>query len=272
MKKLLAVLLACSAFTFAMTGCGDKKDKEESQESSSSVSESSGESDSSAESETAAEGATEAATERATTRVINSVEEGKVDDKLVGAWYNEYMGGSYIFRDDNTLAMQMDYSEIMSFKGDKLMRLETELDYEFDGKKVSVVTDYETIGMEGVTDEEGNPSDDEYVVLEMEKAEESDSVDGTYKLTGGEFYTMFETIYSAMNIAPDITIEVEGESFLFTVEMCTYSADGETLQMFGDGAAIFGLGDEEPKCNYTIEGDTLTLIDAYDVTDEFTKQ
>ncbi len=282
MKKLLAVLLACSAFAFAMTGCSDKKEEEK--ESSSSVSEASedsksedeySDSESEAEkedSDSSSEASEEEETVEATTMDIPSISEGLVDDALTGSWFNEYLGGCYVFKDDSTLAMEMDYSEMMHFKGDKLILGEQEAAYETDGKKVIAAVDYEEFGIEAPTNEDGTASSEKYEFLVMEREEASDSIDGTYKLTGGEIYTMFETIYSSINMEPSLTMIVDGESLKLIIDMCEYSADGKTLQMFGEGAAIFGLGEEDPKCIYVIDGDKLTLTDASGATDEFTKQ
>lgn len=271
MKKLLAVLLACSAFALAMTGCNDKKEEEK--ESSSSVSEASEDSKSEDEySDSESEASEEEETVEATTMDIPSISEGLVDDALTGSWFNEYLGGCYVFMEDNTLAMEMDYSEMMHFKGDKLVLGEKETSYETDGKKVLAAVDYKEFGVEAPTNEDGTATGEKYEFLVMEREKEGDSIDGTYKLTGGEIYTMFESIYSSINMEPNLTIVVDGESLKLVIDMCDYSADGKTVQMFGEGAAIFGLGDEDPKCSYKIDGDKLTLTDIHGITDEFTKQ
>ncbi|MBE6862755.1 MAG: hypothetical protein E7497_07670 [Ruminococcus sp.] len=259
MKKLLAILLACSAFAFAMTGCSDKKEENSKSE------------DEYSNSDSSSEASEEEETVEATTKEIPSIEEGLVDDALIGSWFNEYMGGSYLFKEDNTLSMELDYAEIMYFKGDKLILGEYEIDYETDGKKVSVIADYEALNVEPPTDENGSATADKYEILIMERKEESDSIDGTYKLTGGEIFTMFKSIYGSIEMEPSLSIIVDGESLKLIVDMCEYSADGKTLQMFGEGAAIFGLGDEDPKCEYSIDGDTLSLTDKFGVTDTFTK-
>lgn len=276
MKKLLAVLLACSAFALAMTGCSDKKEEEK--ESSSSVSESSEDKNSDSESEAekydsdSSDEDSEEETAEPTTMDIPSISEGLVDDALTGSWFNEYLGGCYVFMEDNTLAMEMDYSEMMHFKGDKLVLGEKETSYETDGKKVLAAVDYKEFGVEAPTNEDGTATGEKYEFLVMEREKEGDSIDGTYKLTGGEIYTMFESIYSSINMEPNLTIVVDGESLKLVIDMCDYSADGKTVQMFGEGAAIFGLGDEDPKCSYKIDGDKLTLTDIHGITDEFTKQ
>lgn len=271
MKKLLALLVACSTMAVAFVGCNDdnkSKSETDDKSSSSSVSESSDESsESSEESEESS---------KADTPAINSIDPGQVDAALVGDWYNPEMGGSICFTDDNKVSMAIDYSELMYFDADKnLMLSGISCPSEYDGSVLSVVMTNETLGIEPETDADGNTLEEEpeeLLTLERIGSADTASIDGEYLLISGGLYD--ELSASIYNDAADskIIMIINGEELMLRMSICEYSADGEVVQMLGDGLEIFGsLSGDDAVCSYTVSGDTLSLTDNSGEAIEFTK-
>lgn len=259
MKKLLAVFLACSTLALTMTACdmGKNNNSESSQD---------------------IPGKTDSANEASGTEVsgsdIDEIEKGLIDEALVGKWFNETLGGSYFFRADGKLEMHSDYSATLHFTSENALINNIEAPFEYDGKKLTVSADNKTLGVPA-TDESGDSSETvvyDVVILERTDDENPDSIDGTYKLTGGEVYKTFSSIYSSYGLIPQLSMIINCEKLTLVLSMCEYSANGSVVQMFGDGAALFGLEDNQNAiCTYEIDGNTLSITDSAGNKNEFSK-
>lgn len=282
MKKLLAILAACSMITVAMAGCGDKKsdDDEKESSSSSSVSESSedeSEEESSEEESSDEESSDEESSEAGLSEDESSdsssaasgpstVEAGQVDPAVLGDWYSEELGGSFCFDDKNVVSMGMDYSLIMYFNADKELVMP-----DSSGAEISVPVDYDgsTLSVSYSDDIEGSSM--ELMTLVRTDAANPDSLDGNYELVDGELY---DSLITALFSDTDTTISmaVSGEKLYIKMAVCEYTADGEKMEMFGDGLSLFGMASqEEAVLDYTVSGDSLSMTDTSGESMDFTK-
>ncbi|MBQ8296597.1 MAG: hypothetical protein IJX77_02300 [Ruminococcus sp.] len=186
-----------------------------------------------------------------------------IDKNLVGAWYSDDFGGDMVFGDDNKISMSMDYSEIMYFDADQnLMMSGVACPSEYDGKTLSVVLGEEM----GMTEEM------EILTIERIGDADEDSIDGEYKLTGGELYTELNALYTDEGTTGDVNIIIDGETLEIELSLCEYKADGKKIEFTGEGVEILGLENEEDAvCDYEIDGDNLTLTESSGSTMEFTK-
>lgn len=215
MKKLFAVLLACTAMTAVFTGCGDKKS-----------------------------------------------EKKDVDSKLVGEWHSDDLGGSLCFSDDKRVSISVEYTDYMYFDSDMNLNMSgMALDSEYDGSKLSVVLD------------EDDGADEEMELLTLERIGEADedSLNGEYKLTGGELYSQLSTMFGE-DYNQDINMTIDDEELFVSLDICDYKADGKKLEFTGDGVEFFDFDDEdEAICDYKIDGDNLTITESSGDTMELTK-
>lgn len=185
-----------------------------------------------------------------------------IDKNIVGAWHSDELGGDMNFSKDGKLDLVIDYSEYMHFNADGnlvMSGLECEADY--DGSNLSV-----TLGEDMGMDEEMN-----LISLERIGDANEDSVDGEYNLTGGELYDELITMYDNEENA-SMKITIAGEDMSISVALCEFTAKDGKLELKGDNLSMLGLDDEdEGKCDYKIDGDTLTLTEASGNTLELTK-
>ena len=121
MKKLFAVLIACSAITFSMTGCGNKQQDsnesepfsvaEEQEKSDKSEVCSSGE-ETDKDSEKSGESSDKNNEDEKDEKIEQTsgpfaIEAGQIDKKLIGQWYNNELGGCICFEPDNKVMFKM---------------------------------------------------------------------------------------------------------------------------------------------------------------------
>lgn len=272
MKKLFALLLACSMITCAFTACGneeagsgessDKSSSSQVSESSESLSESSDdESDSDItkeNSQTESEEISDGDSDSSQAEKV-AITAGKAnDEKLIGTWTNDELSASYSsirFSKDGIISAVVDCSTIMCISGDYLNMSGTDCPYEFDGTDFSCVI---TSADMGITDPEVEMQ--ELSILEMTKLEPSDKSDinGAYLLTGGMLKDMYA---ESLPMQGDIYVTVSNNSdIVMEVQVCGYDADGEVLTWKGDAKAILGIdSNEEAITPYNIDGDTLTI-------------
>lgn len=298
MKKLFALLLACSMITCAFTACGneetgsgessDKSSSSEVSESSESSSESSDEKSATSVSE-ADESSSESSSESVADETdsdrkeessqtaqteseeisdgdSDSSQAEKVaitagnanDEKLIGAWTNDELSASYS-------SIKFSKDGIISAVVDcsTIMCISGEY-LNMSGTDCPYEfdgTDFScviTSADMGITDPEVEMQ--ELSILEMTKLEPSDKSDinGSYLLTGG----MLSDIYAeSLPMQGDIYVTVSNNSdIIMEVQVCGYDADGEVLTWKGDAKAILGIdSNEEAITPYTIDGDTLTI-------------
>ncbi len=262
MKKLIAILMACTMMT-AFVSCDSSDKDKESSESKTSVSESVDDSskDSSKDSDDEGSSKDDESSEKeessdkdedsdskdsksedadeSSKAALPEVEAGKIDEKLVGSWTAEEMGGgSMVFSKDNRLSMVVDYSEMMNFKNGKLVTSGEECDTTFDGKKITAKS-----------------QDQDVLVLEREGDADSSNMDGKYILTGGAIYDMMGA--TGMKIYFTIT----GEKLVMEMDMCEYAADGKYITVLGDEIGMFSSEDgDDVTSEYKIDGETLTIF------------
>lgn len=296
MKKLLALLLACSAMSFAMVGCGDNNsdDEKESSSSSSSISESSDDessddesSDESSDDESSDdessddessgdessndessddESSGDESSDNGSSVIASAVDPGQSDPAVIGDWYSEEMSGTFCFDAENQVAMGMDYSSLMYFNADKELVLvggsddDLTVPVDYDGSTLSVSYADETTG-----------TTVELMTLVRIGDADPASLDGDYELISGDLYDAFASnLYG--DIDSNVTMIVSGETLTLKMSVCEYSADGENIEMFGDGLSLFGIENQEDAVmSYTILGDKLTITDATGEVMEFTK-
>lgn len=289
MKKLLALLLACSTMAFAAVGCGDKeeKEKEETTSSADSTEEDTTEEDTTeddaeedtTEEDTAEEDTTgeddedafvidsenfgdDDVTTGGSTGTV-SVPEGSIDPILVGEWYSDELGFSFIFGNDSVMAIGMDYTEIMYFNANKnLVMSGVECPADYDGEVLSVT----------VTDETGAEA---MHVMEMERADGAnpDSLDGEYILTGGMLYDELQAMFADGETGAETRMIIDGETLEIEYRMCEYAADGQTIQIFASNSVLFeDMGEDASVCDYEISGTTMIMTDTSGVEMELTKQ
>lgn len=269
MKKLLALLLACSTMTVVLAGCGSKKDKSSDKSSSSSVSESSEDSDSSEESESSSDSSSDSSSGSS----VSTIEAGQVDTNLVGDWYSEEMGGNFCFDDDNRMLMSIDYSSIMYFDSNKtLMMSGVECPSTYDGTTLDVSIDSSVLnGTTAEGESSAEASTMSLMSLERKDAENADSIDGEYTLISGELYDELAASLYNGDAGTRISAIINGETLMLKMDICEYSADGATLSIINDEMNIFGFEEgEDTNCEYSISDDTLSLTASGETVD-FTK-
>lgn len=274
MKKLLALLLACSAMSLAMVGCGDKKsddDEKESSSSSSSISESSDDESSAGESSgdesSDEESSDDESSDDGSSVTASAVAPGQIDPAVVGEWYNDEMGGTFCFDEENQVAMGMDYSSIMYFNADKELVMLGGIGS--DG--ITVPVDYDGSNLSVSYSDETTDTNVELMTLVRVDDADPDSLDGVYELMGGDLYdALIANLYG--DIDSTVSMTVSGETLSLKMSVCEYSADGENMEMFGDGLSLFGIENQEDAVmSYTISGDTLSIVDAAGEKMDFTK-
>ena len=167
------------------------------------------------------------------------------DTSICGSWTSDDLMGAVLkFDEDGTVKTTFDYSEVMCFKDGKLEVMGTVCDTTFDGSKIEA-------SMAG------------QVVLSLERtgAKDDSTMDGEYTIgegMGDESLSMFGDLA--------VVFEIEGEKMSVSAEMGEYTADGKTLVLKGGSTILSSdpVEEGEESCEYTIEGDTLTLVTVED--------
>lgn len=260
-KKLAALMLAASLMTIGAASCSkDNNDKKETPDDSCSEKSERDENDDSDNADSP--------DKNAIGDSPATVEEGLVDSALVGTWYSETMGGSFCFDEDNTVSLMVNYSEIMHFQPDTgqfYMYNPGDTLTEADGGKITV-TYVENDDMSGL-------DESVFMVLESESEISDNALDGEYTLVGGDLFDdMNETLFDG-EAGSRLSMIIDGESLWLKMEICRYTADGERLEMYGEGAEMFSITtQEEAVCEYTVEGDKFTMTDASGESMEYVKK
>lgn len=282
MKKLIALLTACTAMTCLFASCGkdedSKDDTKASDKNSTSVSESAdekedkdAEKEDETEAETDAEEETEAETEAETEKETkeekkDDKKDSKKDDKkndggsitqeeLIGRWisYDESYDGLYLGFDfsDKKGSLIIDFDEMMHFNADG--------DFSFNGE---VMTD-EFVKYDGSTFEFSVGGQNMITMVRTGSADAS-SKDGEYKLTGGLFYDeLIPEIQSQFGTDSDeVYFDVEGENmYMIFKDLFEYTLSGDTLNVSGS-VAMFGNETDSEDLDVSYDGKTLSLTSA----------
>ncbi len=249
MKRMTAVILAVIFASTVLTGCKNSSNNDSSADSSASASTSGNETK------------TEISSKETTDTIEEHIPDGSDNAELYGSWYSESTGETLIFGEDDTLGIEVDYSSLMHFEGDKFVLFEGEASFEQEDSTVTIYIESDSLEIEIGSSEDADDSDKKIQFMVMEKIDSDDdkSVDGTYKLTGGELYTELAEIYAIIEGSSPL-ITVDGESLKLAVSLCDYAAEDGKLVLIGDGAALFGFdSDETAICEYEADNDKLTI-------------
>ncbi len=252
MKKLIAVLMACTMMTGVFTSCGNDE-KKESSESRKDVSFS----DSSEEDETT-EPETEEETEEDTTEVETATEittesvtettteieeesepeteeESEIDlssatseGSIEGIWISDELYG-YSFKNDGTGGILANVTEKMHFTADGGLAVSTLTiapeSVSYDGTTLSVAV-------------EGN----ELLTMTKNDSFNSDSYNGEYTLISGALYDGMATSMSqslGLDMSAGVQVIVDDEEmFLNFVNIFTYTAENGNLEITDDSGAL----------------------------------
>ena len=264
MKKLITALLVCSLITVSFASCNLNSKKKDDSSSKSSSSESADNSDSkssdkdssskssdkdssTADVSVAANDSTidQASTEPATVSTeFTTLKKGQIDKSIVGSWTSDDLGGATIvLTKDGSVGAKMDYSSMMYFSNGKLMLQGKECETTFDGSKISATAD-------------GN----DILVIERTGKSDKSSMDGEYKLTGGQMYT---SMAGSMPESTTITMNIAGEKLNLTMnDLCTYASDNGTIEVINDNSHLLTTSDGNSVSTYKLDGTTLTLTSA----------
>lgn len=167
-----------------------------------------------------------------------------VDSNLVGEWYYAAAGANMMFTEDNKVSASMDYTSVMYFdEAQNLVISGTAIPADYDGTTLSVT-------VEGMN----------MFILERKGEADPDSLDGTYRLTGGDLYTEMAAVYEGTVTEDTMQMVIEGQTMKILMEFANYEADGSTLVFTETSANMLNIGDAgDATCDYVIDGDTLTL-------------
>lgn len=291
MKKLFAVLIACSAIAFSMTGCGNKQQDsnesepfsvaEEQEKSDKSEVCSSGE-ETDKDSEKSGESSDKNNEDEKDEKIEQTsgpfaIEAGQIDKKLIGQWYNNELGGCICFEPDNKVMMSMDFSSTMYFNSEgTLVMSGVECPTTYDGKTISVIfknVDYgSSESSDSESENESSVIETEFLKLERKGEPDKDSINGEYRLVGGDFYTDTLSLFSSEN-NDNMLMAIDGEKLTLKIGICEYTADGQKAELFGEGIDLFSASAQDDSVlDYTIEGDTLKMTDSSGETLEMKKQ
>lgn len=142
------------------------------------------------------------------------------------------------FKEDNTIAADIDFSSYISFDGKKVKfgddDFSQELKLDFDGTTAKVTA-----------------SEQEYLVLERTSGETSaDNMDGTYVVKGGAMASML----GGSN--KDTIIKIKGKNtYLSSDAFGKYEVNGNKMLMTEEGDT------SNNEVTFGVDGDTLTIVD-----------
>ncbi len=190
-------------------------------------------------------------------------ENSTIDQNLLGAWYCEEIGGNMLFSEDNTIAVSVDYSELMYFDADKNLVISgVGCPAEYDGTTLAVVIGADMTGGE----------ETEMFTLKRTGEANADSLDGEYNLVSGSLYDELSALYEGGIEADSIQMAIDGESLEIIMDFSEYKADGKKLEFIETSANFFEFeNEEEAICDYVIDGDKLTITESSGETMELTK-
>ena len=268
MKKLAAILAMCIVMTSALVSCGDSDDSSSAKTSTTTTttdetssdendttkaSKAEDGTDDSSEASTGKEDVTDDATkaskELPTGGIIptEDVTKATVDTSdfkggdIVGSWSFEEDGlaMTITFNKDMTVGEAVDFSSFLKFDGSKVLFGNGDsgdaAEISFDGKNLKASKDGE-----------------DYLSLERVSGEtDKNNMDGTYKITGG----LLESFVSEGGDKVSIKIE-SGKTYLVTEDFGKYEVNGSKIKLIES----MNGGDEE-ELSFSVDGDTLTIVD-----------
>ncbi|MDE5946198.1 MAG: hypothetical protein K2G63_02655 [Oscillospiraceae bacterium] len=301
MKKLFALLLACSMITCAFTGCGSEDEGKTNGNSSSSAvsdeldSESSEDSDSesSEESDSVKAEVSVSESDSESSESIDSESSSNSDSESSEDSNSESESDSSSEENNEPAAVVAgkagDANLVGVWSNDELAMVMSSIRFKDNGI-ISTFVDYSTImnisngklSMSGIecdyefdgTDfscaissadmgiEDSGSQVETMSIIEMSKLESGSAND-----VNGTYLLTGGLIYESMEqnipVDGDTYVLVDGSNLYIDVEICGYNANGSEIEFTGDSAFLFGEdGDSSSKCKYKVDGDTLVITSA----------
>ncbi len=169
--------------------------------------------------------------------------------EILGEWYNDSIGGSFKFSENDQMYLLVDLSETMTIDSEGNVKMTSSGkpfsgESEYDGKTFTFSAD----GENGMIN-----------VLTMERAgESSDSIYGEYTLKSGILSDQLTERFGDSDGRYSMII---GETSVITeIEMCSYTAENGILNLSGSDLKIFGAeGDNDIVYDFAVQNDVLTL-------------
>ncbi len=182
-------------------------------------------------------------------------ENDEKENPVIGEWTAEQNGQQIVFKikseSQASAYTKQDLSEALYFDDEKNLNFSgmkfTDEDYDFDGN---------TFVLHGMSDND----------LTMEKIDDSEDLFGEYKMTGGDAYEAIVRGYNNRAAEEDdvsidsldLTFECQENETYLVVEI-PFEKFELTDGTISIGGTIFG-DNELKKAPYTVDGDTLTII------------
>lgn len=242
MKKLLALLFACTVINCTFSSCGKEESSNNSTEKSVSQ----------------PEPTRAVTTEEVTTQVVTTepettsqpeteaaTEADVSEENIVGMWVSEDHTGNFIgfdFKDNGNVDIFMDTTTMAHFTADgKLMmknsEKESEFESQFDGTTLSI-----------------NASNMDILTMTKDSGD-SDSLDGEYTLVSGAFY---DSMKESSGFS-EMYMIVSGESmYLGYKNLLSYKTDRNNISISGLDKIDFGNGNNFDT-TYTVNDDVLVI-------------
>ena len=177
-----------------------------------------------------------------------------IDSAILGEWSSGANG--YIFAEDRTVSLPIDFSSSAHFNSDGSFSMEStkvgKEEIEFDGTALKVSHHYD----------EAEEGQQDILLLDMKRtgAENKDSYDGEYELLGGSYRDMLAYNLAISTDKIKVLAGIDGEKLRFTVkDYCYFETNDGTLELFSENMNYVKNVDDSVKYTYKIDGDTLTL-------------
>lgn len=177
-----------------------------------------------------------------------------IDSAILGEWSSGANG--YIFAEDRTVSLPIDFSSSAHFNSDGTFSMETtkvgKEEIEYDGTALRVSHRYD----------EAEEGQQDILLLDMKRtgAENKNSYDGEYELLGGSYRDMLAYNLAISTDKINVLAEIESEDLRFIVkDYCYFETNDGTLELFSENMNYVKHVDDSVKYTYKIDGDTLTL-------------
>ena len=265
MKRIFAVLLSCVMITAAFSSCGKNKDKDKDEKNKKSVSDSKDkdkkdkdkdkdddedkDEDKKKDDESSESSKKKSKKDKEKSSDESSESDGKKsstsDGSIYGEWAAESAGMDVVFNftENGVLKASMDFSETMHFEDDKFNMSGMDLDYTYDGSKIDV-----------------NMNNQSMIVLERtDGKKDTSSIDGEYALTGGTMSDSISYFLPSTVSGLDFGFVIDGENLAMSLDIGKYSINGDELTF--EELSDFGidLAEQNNSCKFEVSGDELKL-------------
>ena len=265
MKRIFAVLLSCIMITAAFSSCGKNKDKDKDEKNKKSVSDSKDkdkkdkdkdddedddsdkDKDNNDESSESSKKKSKKDKEKSSDK--SSESDGKKsstsDGSIYGEWVAESAGMDVVFNftENGVLKAAMSLTDTMHFEGYKFNMSGVEADYTYDGSKIDV-----------------NMNGQSMIVLERTDGKnDTSSIDGEYILTGGAMSDSISYFLPSTVSGLDFGFVIDGENLAMSLDIGEFSVNGDELTF--ENLSDFGIdiAEQNNSCKFEVSGDELKL-------------